>query len=253
MKKLEGKIVAITGGTSGIGLESAKLFIEQGAKVALLARSQEKLNDAIAKIGGGTIGFVGDVTNLPSLKSFFSGTETELGKIDVLFANAGVTGFKMMEEVDEESFDDTVNVNFKGAYFTVKYASTHLNENSSVILTASCLDEMGASGLSVYSATKAAVRSLARTFTHELKKYGARINVLSPGPVATDIERKAGFSDEDVKAQHNYVSKALPVGRMGKVEEMASVALFLASDDSSFMYGSEIQVDGGMNQTRWQQ
>jgi len=252
MKKLEGKVAAITGGTSGIGLESAKLFAEQGAKVALLARSQEKLDAAISEVGHGAIGFIGDVIDLPSLKDFFKGVESELGKIDVLFANAGVTGFKMMEDVDEENFDHTVNVNFKGAYFTVKYSSPHLNEGSSIVLTASCLDEMGAAGLSVYSATKAAVRSLARTFTHELKKYGARINVLSPGPVATDIERKAGFSDEDVKNQHEYVSKALPVGRMGEVKEMASVALFLASDDSSFMYGSEIQADGGMNQTRWQ-
>jgi len=252
MRKLEGKVAAITGGNSGIGLATAKLFVEQGAKVALMVRSQEKLDAALAEIGEGAIGFLGDVTDLPSIKAFFNGVEEQLGKVDVLFANAGVTGFRFMEELDEESFDHTVNVNFKGAFFTIKYAAKHLNQGASVILTSSCMDEMAAAGLSVYSATKAAVRSLARTFTIELKKYGARINVLSPGPIATDIERKAGFSDEQVNEQYEYMEKLLPAGRMGEVKEMASVVLFLASDESSFMYGSEIQADGGMNQTRLQ-
>lgn len=250
-KKLEGKVAAITGGNSGIGLASAMEFAAQGAKVAILARNQEKIVEATAAIGNGTIGFVGDVTDLPSIEAFYKGVQSEFGKIDIVFANAGIADRGMLEEVDEIAFDRMIDVNFKGAFFTIKYALPHLNEGSSLIITSSCLDEMGMAGLSAYSASKAAVRSLARSFTPELKKYGARINVLSPGPVATDIERKTGYSDEDVEAMHVFVGGKLPAGRMGQVEEMAAVALFLASDDSSFMYGSEIQADGGMNQTRW--
>jgi NAD(P)-dependent dehydrogenase (short-subunit alcohol dehydrogenase family) len=249
--RLEGKIVAITGGNSGIGLASAQLFARQGAKVALLARSQEKIDKAVAEIGHGAIGFVGDVFSLPSIEAFYQGVAEKWGKIDVVFANAGIADRTVFEEVDEAAFDKIVSVNLKGAYFSVKYAAPHLNEGSSVILTSSCLDEMGMGGLSVYAATKAAVRSLARSFTPDLKKYGARINVLSPGPVATDIEKKAGFSAEDYDAYSGSIGGMLAAGRMGHVDEMATVALFLASDDSSFMYGAEIQADGGMNQTRW--
>lgn len=250
-KTLGGKVAAITGGNSGIGLASVKEFAAQGAKVAVLARSQEKIDKAVAEIGNGAIGFIGDVADLPSIEAFYKGVEENFGKIDIVFANAGIADRGVIEEVDEAAFDRVVNINFKGVFFTVKYALPHLNEGASLILTSSCLDEMGMAGLSAYSATKAAIRSLARSLTPELKKYGARINVLSPGPVATDIERKVGYTDDDVEAYHEFVGGKLPAGRMGQTEEMAAVALFLASNDSSFMYGSEIQADGGMNQTRW--
>ncbi|SDJ17278.1 NAD(P)-dependent dehydrogenase, short-chain alcohol dehydrogenase family [Ferrimonas sediminum] len=249
--KLENKVVAITGGNTGIGLESAKVFAAQGAKVAILARSQEKLDAALAEIGDSAIGFIGDVRDLPSLEAFFACVEKRIGKVDVLFANAGLSTPAPLEETDEALFDLHSDVNFKGAFFTVKSALPHLNQGASVVLTSSCLDEMGVTGLSVYSATKAAVRSLARSFTPELKKYGARINVLSPGPVITDIEKKAGASEEEISGFRSMFAERLPAGRMGQVHEMASVALFLASDDSSFMYGAEVQADGGMNQTRW--
>lgn len=249
--RLSGKVAAITGGNAGIGLATAKEFVKQGAKVAILARNQEKIDQAVAEIGNGAIGFVGDVTDLPSLKDFYAEVAKEFGKVDIVFANAGIADRGFLEEEDEASFDRMVNVNFKGVYFTVQYALPYLNEGASVVLTSSCLDEMGMAGLSVYSATKAAVRSLARSLTPELKKYGARINVLSPGPVTTEIERKAGVPDEEVDAYQGSIGGMLAAGRMGKVEEMAPVALFLASDDSSFMYGAEVQADGGMNQTRW--
>lgn len=249
--KLEGKVAAITGGNTGIGLETAKLFAAQGAKVAILARSQQKLDDALAEIGFGAIGFVGDVRDVSSLEAFFGNVDKNLGKVDVLFANAGLSNPAPLEETDEALFDLHSDVNFKGAFFTVKSVLPHLNEGASVVLTSSCLDEMGIAGLSVYSATKAAVRSLARSFTPELKKYGARINVLSPGPIITDIEKKAGASDQEIEGFRSMFADKLAAGRMGNVAEMASVALFLASDDSSFMYGAEIQADGGMNQTRW--
>ncbi len=249
--RLEGKMAAITGGTSGIGVASAKAFVEEGARVALLARSQEKLDQAIAEIGNNAIGFIGDVADLASVERFFDSVAKRFGKIDVVFANAGIADRPPIEEVDEAMFDNITNVNFKGVFFSIKYALPHLNQGSSLILTSSCLDEMGVATLSVYSATKAAVRSLARSLTPELKKYGARINVLSPGPVATDIEKKTGVSDEEYDSYTSWMSSKLAAGHMGRVEEMAPVAVFLASDESSFMYGSEIQADGGMNQTRW--
>ncbi len=250
-KRLEGKVAAITGGNAGIGLASAKEFAAQGAKVAILARSREKAEGAIAEIGNGAEGFVGDVTDLPSIEAFYNGVVEKFGKIDVVFANAGIADRTILEEVDEAAFDKLADVNFKGVFFTIKYALPHLNKGASLIITSSCLDEMGMAGLSVYAATKAAVRSLARSFTPELTKYGARINVLTPGPVATDIEKKAGFSDQEYNAYRSYIGGMLAAGRMGDVEEMAPVAVFLASDDSSFMYGAEVQADGGMNQTRW--
>ncbi len=250
--KLKGKVAAITGGNSGIGLAAAKEYALQGAKVAIFARSQEKADQAITAIDNGAIGFVGDVTDLPSIEAFYKGVGEKFGKIDIVFANAGIADRGIIEEVDEAVFDKMINVNFKGVFFTIKYVLPHLRKNASVVLVGSCVDEMGMEGLSVYSATKAAVRSLARSFTPELKKLGARINVLSPGPVITDIEKKAGFSIEEVESHRKMIENKLPVGRMGQPEEMAKVALFLASDDSSFMYGSEVQVDGGMNQTRWQ-
>ena len=248
--RLENKIAVVTGGTSGIGLASAKEFAVQGATVAVLARSQEKADKVVAEIGNGAVGFVGDVSDLQSLGAFYNGVTKKLGKIDIVFANAGIANRTILEETDETAFDRIVNVNFKGTFFSVKYALPHLNKGASLILTSSCLDEMGMAGVSVYSATKAAIRSLARSFTLELKKYGARINVLSPGPVATDIEKKAGFHEQDYDNYSSSIGGLLAAGRMGKVEEMAPVAVFLASDDSSFMYGSEVQADGGMNQTR---
>jgi NAD(P)-dependent dehydrogenase (short-subunit alcohol dehydrogenase family) len=244
-ERLKDRIAVVTGGTSGIGLASAKEFVRQGAKVAVLARTQDKADKVVAEIGEGAIAFVGDVSDLPSIDAFYSSVAEKLGKIDVVFANAGIADRTILEEVDEAAFDKVVNVNFRGAYFSVKYAAPYLNEGASVILTSSCLDEMGMGGLSVYAATKAAVRSLARSFTPDLKKYGARINVLSPGPVATDIEKKAGFSKQDYDAYSGSIGGMLAAGRMGQVEEMAAVAVFLASDDSSFMYGAEVQADGG--------
>lgn len=251
-QRLKDKVAFITGGNSGIGLETAKEFALQGATVAILARTQEKADQAIAEIGNSASAFIGDVTDLNSLKACYKGLEDKYGKVDIVFANAGIGKPTPLIGTDEATFDHTVNVNFKGVFFTVKYAFPLLSDGASVILVSSCLDEMGVEGYSVYSATKAAVRSLARSFTPDLKKIGARINVLSPGPVMTPIEEKAGFSTEDVEAHREMFTKALSAGRMGNPEEMAKVALFLASDDSSFLYGSEIQADGGMNQTRWQ-
>ncbi|MHC5068207.1 MAG: SDR family oxidoreductase [Planctomycetota bacterium] len=258
-KRLANKTIAITGGTSGIGLASAIAFVREGARISLLGRSQAKIDTAISAITNalGTdvsdrvTGAVGDVADLASLKAFFQATADALGGIDGVFANAGVGDRPAFVDVDEATFDRINAINFKGAFFTVQYALPHLKPGASLVLTGSCLDEMGVATLSVYSATKAALRSLARSLTPELKPYGARVNVLSPGPVITEIEKKLGMSDAEHEAYQQYMAGVLAAGRMGTVDEMAAVAVFLVSDESSFMYGSEIQADGGMNQTRF--
>lgn len=249
--RLQNKIAVVTGGNSGIGLATAKEYASQGAQVVLLARSQEKLDKAIKEIGHNATGYIGDVTDLGSLKSLFENVANEFGKIDIVFASAGVFEPTMIEDTDEALFMNVSDINFKGTFFTVKYAVPHLNEGASVILVSSCLDEMGMEGASVYNATKAAVRSLARSFTPELVKIGARINVLSPGPIDTPIHTKRGLSEEEVTEVWQMFADKLPAGRVGRDSEMAKTALFLASDDSSYMFGSEIQADGGMNQVRW--
>ena len=250
-KRLEGKVAVITGGNSGIGLATAKEFAKQGAIVALLIRTQEKIDTAVKEIGENAKGYLGDVTDSKALKSLYENVATDFGGVDIVFASAGKFEETHLADTDEDLFMQLVDVNYKGTFFTVKYAVPHLRMGASVILVSSCLDEMGMEGGSVYNSTKAAVRSLGRSFTPELARIDARINVLSPGPIETPIHTSRGLSQEESDGVWNMFAERLPAGRVGQVEEMAKTALFLASDDSSFMYGSEIQADGGMNQVRW--
>ena len=254
--RLKNKLAVITGGNSGIGLATAKEFAGQGAQVVLMARSQEKLDKAISEINStapnsNTTGYIGDVTDLNSLENLYESVSKNFGKIDIVFASAGVFEPTMLESADDTQFMKISDINFKGSFFTVKYAAPYLNKGASVILVASCLDEMGMEGASVYNATKAAVRSLARSFTPELMKIDARVNVLSPGPIDTPIHANRGLSDDEVTEVWQTFAEKLPAGRVGNPSEMAKTALFLASDDSSYLFGSEIQADGGMNQVRW--
>jgi len=254
--RLENKVAVITGGNSGIGLATAKEFANQGAQVVLLARSQEKLDKAVSEINStapksNAIGYIGDVTDLNSLDNLYESVSKDFGKIDIVFASAGVFEPTMLESTDDEQFMKIADINFKGSFFTVKYAAPYLNKCASVILVSSCLGEMGMEGASVYNATKAAVRSLARSFTPELMKIGARVNVLSPGPIDTPIHTNRGLSEDEVGDVWQMFADKLPAGRVGNPSEMAKTALFLASDDSSYLFGSEIQADGGMNQVRW--
>ena len=250
--RLEGKVAVITGGNSGIGLATAKEFAHQGAQVVLLVRTQEKLDKALTEIGHHAVGYIGDVTDLNSIESLYTNVAKEFGKVDIVFASAGVVGPTILEDTDDAAFSRIADINFKGSFFTVKYAMPYLNKGASVILVSSCLNEMGMEGISVYNATKAAVRSLARSFTPELMKVGARVNVLSPGPVETPVHTNRGLSDEEAAEVWDMFASKLPAGRVGTPQEMAKTALFLASDDSSFMFGSDLQADGGMNQVRWE-
>lgn len=247
MQRLQGKTIVITGGNSGIGLASAKQFIAEGAQVAIFGRNRESLDAAQAELGEGALAIQGDVTDQAALAKLFQETEAKLGKIDGVFANAGIAQPRPMAEVDDDFFDATLGINVKGAFFTVQKALPHLAEKASVVLTSSVVNDMGMAGMSVYSASKAAVTSLARTLSAELWDQGVRVNTLAPGPIETPIFGKMGVPEEAVGEMAGSILSSVPMGRFGAPEEVAKAAAFLISDDSSYVMGEEIKVDGGMS------
>ena len=217
----------------------------------MLARSREKADKAVAQVGGSATAVVGDVSDLGSLKSAFDVIRDTHGRIDVLMTSAGIVPASVLGETEESTFDDIFNVNVKGTFFAVQYALPLLSKGASVILVCSCVHEMGSRDYALYNSTKAAVRSLARSLTPDLAPMGVRVNVLSPGPIYTPVLANSGLSAQSIEAVRGAFNDRLAAGRVGQAEEMAKVALFLASDDSSYMYGSDVQADGGMNQVRW--
>lgn len=249
MKKLENKVAVVTGGSSGIGLAIARAFRQHGARVAIFGRDRSRLEAAVAHLQNGTLAVPGDVAKLDDLDRLFAQVHARFGKIDVLVANAGATRFVPFKEVDESLFDRLVDVNVKGVFFTVQRALPYLRDGASVLLVSSVAHHKGFPDMSVYSAAKAAVRSLARTLSAELlQARGIRINVLSPGPVDTPFVRNAGVPEEAVPAMKEAFASAVPLGRWGTAEEVAQAGLFLASSDSSYIVGAELVVDGGMSQ-----
>ncbi len=246
--KLEHKVAVITGGNSGIGLSIAREFVNQGADVVIFGRSEASLERATHEIGNGTLAVRGDVTSLTDLDRLFESTVEKFGKIDVLVVNAGVVRPTPIDQIDEDNFDYHANINFKGAFFTVQRALPHLNDGASLILNSSIANAVGMPGMSVYGATKAAVRSLARTLTAELAPRGIRVNTLSPGAIETPLWGRTGLSDSELKELSAGIGAQVPLGRFGSSEEMAKAALFLASEDSSYVAGAELVADGGMTQ-----
>jgi NAD(P)-dependent dehydrogenase (short-subunit alcohol dehydrogenase family) len=241
MGKLEGKVAVITGGTAGIGLAAAKLFAAEGAYVFITGRRQKELDDAVKEIGDNVAGVQGDVANLADLDHLYD-TVAANGRIDILFANAGLGEFARLEDVTEEHFDKIFGINVKGALFTVQKALPLLNDGGSIILTGSVASVKGTPAFTVYGASKAAIRNFVRGWTVELKDRRIRSNVLSPGPIATP---------QSVAAPRETMQRlvsTIPMGRMGEPGEVAKAALFLASDDSSFVTGIELFVDGGRAQ-----
>jgi NAD(P)-dependent dehydrogenase (short-subunit alcohol dehydrogenase family) len=248
MKKLDGKIALITGGNSGIGLATAKRFVSEGAYVFITGRTQSKLDAAVKEIGSNVTAVQGDVANLKDLDRLFAQIQKEKGRLDIVFANAGVFQYAALEAVDEEFFDNIFNCNVKGLLFTVQKALPLLPDGASVILNGSIVGSKGIPSNSVYSSTKAAVRSFARTWTAELKARRIRVNVVSPGPIDTDALQEL-FSTSDVGKQRlANIASIVPMGRLGTPDEIAKAALFLASDDSSYITGIELFVDGGTAQ-----
>jgi NAD(P)-dependent dehydrogenase (short-subunit alcohol dehydrogenase family) len=246
--RLTGKIAVITGGNSGIGLATAKRFVSEGAYVFITGRRQDELDKAVATLGSGVTGVQGDISNLDDLDRLFATVQAEKGRIDVLFANAGLGGMSPLGSISEEHFHKVFDVNVKGTLFTVRKALPLMRAGGSIILTGSTTGSVGTPAFSVYSATKAAIRNFARSWTLDLKGTGIRVNVLSPGPTATpgllNGLAKTGMQEALLAG---LVSQT-PLDRLGNPDETAAVALFLASDDSSFMTGSEVFVDGGMAQ-----
>ena len=244
MNKLQNKIAVITGATSGMALATAKLFVEEGAYVFVTGRRQEQLDKAVREIGRNVTGVRGDSASLADLDRLYSTVKKEKGHIDVLFASAGIGELdKPIGMITEKLVDDTFAVNVKGTVFTVQKALPLLRDGGSIILNTSIANSKGFAGASVYGASKAAVRSFARTWTAELKERRIRVNAISPGPIG-DTGTFANIPDQ-VKS---YMVTQIPVGRLGLPKEIANTALFFASDDSSFITGSELAVDGGMAQ-----
>jgi NAD(P)-dependent dehydrogenase (short-subunit alcohol dehydrogenase family) len=242
MGKLDGKVAVITAATSGMALATAKLFVEEGAYVFITGRRQEKLDEAVKLIGRNVTAVQGDASNLADLDRLYEVVKKEKGKIDVLFASAGQGEFGKIGEITEKHFDDIFNLNVRGTLFTVQKALPLFTDGGSIIMNGSIAGIKGFQAFGVYAASKAAVRSFARTWLNDLKDRKIRVNVISPGPIDTPIldplgpEAKEGFT------------ALIPRGEIGRPEEIATVALFLASSDSSFVNGVELYVDGGLSQ-----
>jgi NAD(P)-dependent dehydrogenase (short-subunit alcohol dehydrogenase family) len=241
-KKLEGKTAVITGGTEGIGLATAKLFVKEGAYVFIMGRRQKELDEAVKALGSNATGVQGDVAKMADLDLLYETVSKVKGRVDIIFANAGVGEFVPFGEVSEEQFDKLFNINAKGTFFTVQKGLPLLNDGGSIILTGSVASVKGTAAFGVYGASKAAIRSFVRTWTTDLKDRRIRSNVVSPGPINTPLVN--GLS-ADVIAR---MLSTIPMGRMGEPVEVAKAVLYLASDDSSFVTGIELFVDGGRAQ-----
>jgi NAD(P)-dependent dehydrogenase (short-subunit alcohol dehydrogenase family) len=248
MGKLEGNVAVITGGNSGIGLATAQQFVSDGAYVFITGRRQSELDSAATQIGKNNVTAVqGDVSNLADLDRLYAKVKEQKGHINILFANAGIFGAAPLGEISEEHFDKMFGVNVKGLLFTVQKALPLFQDGGSIILNASITASKGIEASSVYSATKATIRSFARTWTADLKKRKIRVNAISPGPIDTPILNGV-LSEEQTKQFHASIVANVPQGRIGNPDEVAKAASFLASDDSSYITGTELFVDGGMAQ-----
>jgi NAD(P)-dependent dehydrogenase (short-subunit alcohol dehydrogenase family) len=248
MSRFDGKVAVVTGGNSGIGLATAKEVAAGGAKVVIAGRDQKTLDEAVRSIGNESFGVKTDVSKLSEIENLFKQAGDKFGKIDVLFVNAGIAKFVPLEQSDEALFDEIVDINFKGSFFTVKYALPHLNDGASIIFTTTVAAKKGMAGASVYGASKAALHALTKIFAAELVGRRIRVNAVSPGPIDTPIFNKMDAPDEAKKEMKDGIAAQVPMKRIGTAEEVAKTVAFLASDDSSYITGIEIDVDGGMSQ-----
>jgi NAD(P)-dependent dehydrogenase (short-subunit alcohol dehydrogenase family) len=248
MKRLEGKVAVITGGNSGIGLASAQRLKEEGARVAITGRSQKTLDEAVKLLGNDILAIKSDVSKTGEIEKVYQAVSKKFGKIDILFANAGVAKFLPLTAVTEEHYDEQFDINSKGAYFTIQKALPYLNDGASIILNTSVVSHQGLPVGSVYAATKAAMRSLTRSFASALVERNIRVNAVAPGPIETPIFGRTGLSKEDLDGFAASVLSKVPMKRFGKSEEVAAAVAFLASSDASYITGVELNVDGGMGQ-----
>lgn len=248
MGKLKGKVAVITGGNSGIGLATAKRFVEEGAQVVITGRREKELKEAAASIARNVTTFTGDVTRLEDLDRLYAVVKERHGHIDVLFVNAGWGEVAALPVASEAHFDKTFDLNAKGQFFTIQKALPLFKDGGSIILNSSVANVMGLPAFGVYSASKAAVRSFARSWTVELKDRKIRVNAVSPGPIDTEALAKAGLTPEQAEQAAAQFVTQVPLGRRGRPEEIAAAVAFLASDEASYIAGVELAVDGGMAQ-----
>jgi len=248
MPRLDGKVSLVTGGTTGIGLAAANALAKEGAHVYITGRRERELTTAVQQIGGNATGVRGDVSNARDLDRLFSQIRDEKGRLDILFANAGIARYATLGNITEELYDSIFNVNVKGVLFTVQKALPLMPDGASIILNASVVGSKGLSSNSVYSATKASIRSFARTWTTDLKHRAIRVNAISPGTIDTPGLSDLLASAEAGEQRRKMVASAIPLGRFGRPDEVAKAVVFLASDESSYITGSEIFVDGGFAQ-----
>jgi NAD(P)-dependent dehydrogenase (short-subunit alcohol dehydrogenase family) len=246
MGKLDGKIALITGGSTGIGLASAKLFQQEGAQVIATGRNAGGVASAQKELGKDALVVSSDTSSLKSISNLIEQIRQKFGRIDVVFANAGVARFQPFGQVEESFFDEQFNINVKGLYFTVQGALALIPDGGSILLNASVVDRKGFPGTSVYSATKAAVRSFGRTLAAELAPRRIRVNTISPGPIDTPIFSKNGQTATEIEETQKRLAQSTALKRLGYADEIARAALFLSSDDASFVIGSELYVDGGL-------
>ena len=246
--KLQNKIAVVTGGNSGIGLATAKEFKQQGARVVIIGRNAQAVAEAAKDIGGDTLGVAADMTRVADLDRAFQSIREKVGQVDVLFVNAGVAKFAPVADSTEALFDEITDTNFKGAYFTVQRALPLLTEGASIVFTSSTVVHFGMPGAGIYAAGKAALNSLAKTLAIELASRKIRVNVISPGPIATPLFGKMGMPKEAVEQMAGTILAQVPLGRFGQAEEIAKSVSFMASEDATYITGQELVVDGGMAQ-----
>lgn len=244
--RLAGKTALITGGNSGIGLTTAKLFVAEGAKVAITGRDKAKLDKAIQELGANAIGIVAEATDIAATERAVADAVAKFGKLDIVFANAGISGNTPVGSAALEVFEQVLRTNVTAVFFTVQAALPHLNDNASIILNGSVISVLGNPGYAAYAASKAGVRAMARVMASELSPRGIRVNVVSPGATATPIWDRVAPTADAFTAFEKRLSQTIPLGRFGKPEEVAKTVLFLASDDASNVQGAEIFVDGGV-------
>jgi NAD(P)-dependent dehydrogenase (short-subunit alcohol dehydrogenase family) len=246
--RLAGKIALVTGGNSGIGLATARAFVAEGARVVVTGRDAATLDAAAAELGDAAVALRADVADPAALGRLMDAVDARFGRLDVLVVNAGIGEFATIDQATEAHFDRIFGVNVRGAYFTVQKALPLLASGASIVLVGSTNGQIGMAGASVYSASKAAVRSLARTLSAELTDRGVRVNVLSPGPVLTPIYERLGLAPDRLEATTAAIRAMVPLGRFGEPREIAQAAVFLASDESTFFVGAELVADGGLSQ-----
>ena len=246
LQRFQNKVAVVTGGNSGIGLAAAKAFAAEGARVAIFGRDAKTLAAARSELGPRSIAVQGDVSRVPDLQKLFDTVAKEAGHVDALFVNAGIARFAPIEAVDEDFYESQFATNVKGAFFTIQKALPLMPRGGSIVINSSTVIDVGIPSTSVYTATKAAVASLARSLAQELATRGIRLNIVKPGPIETPIFGRMGMSEAEIQGFADQTRSQVPMGRFGSAEEVARAVLFLSSDDGSYVHGTSIHVDGGM-------